>query len=398
MVEERRISGIICEFNPLHNGHKYLLNSVKEKTDGYIVCVMSGNFVQRGECAIIDKQTRTELALKNGADLVLELPLPFAVAGAEKFASGGIHALESLGCVDNLFFGSESDNCEELCTIAEFLLSGRYALMLKKEISSGNSFAICRERIVSNVLGDKLSAHLKNSNDILGIEYIKAILKFESSIVPRTVHRIGSSHDSLTNVTDSITSAMNIRRMLNSGADFSYYVPRNTQNAINELSRLGECPADIANCARAIIAFLRSVDSTHLKNISDVSEGIENKVVSAARNSGSLDGLYSAVKSKRYSHARIRRIILSAFLGISKDFNYYPEYIRVLGMNENGEKIIKSKMNKLPFVSSLGDVKKLSGKNMRLFELEAHADDIYSVMTPQITRAGNYYTNKIIKI
>ena len=389
MVKDMLISGVICEFNPLHNGHKYLLDAIKKETGGYTVCVMSGNFVQRGECAIIDKYRRTKMALANGADLVIELPSPFAVATAEKFAFGGVSLLDALGCCDRIYFGSESGTATELSFIAKLLKSEEFSSALSDEIRTGDNFATARENAVKKLAGSEVANMLRKPNNILGIEYIKALETLKSSIKPYTVKRIGADHDSEDKGVNA--SAKAIRECMLSGSAYSHMMPEDNIYYINDAVKHGEAPASLAYCERSILADLRRAKPEDLLNIPDVSEGIENKIISAARVSGTLVGLYAKIKSKRYSHARIRRIILSYYLRIDKSFNRIP-YIKVLGMNRNGLDIIKSKTNTLPYVVNFSDVKKLDDYSQELFAHEAMIDDIYALMQPVVADGGKYYT------
>ena len=389
MVKDMLISGVICEFNPLHNGHKYLLDAIKKETGGYTVCVMSGNFVQRGECAIIDKYRRTRMALENSADLVIELPSPFAVATAEKFAFGGVSLLDALGCCDRIYFGSESGTATELAYIAKLLKSEEFSSAVAEEIKTGDNFATSRENAVRRLAGNEAADILRKPNNILGIEYIKALETLKSSIKPYTVKRIGAAHDSAD--TGVNASAKAIRECMLSGSSYSYMMPKENIYYINDAVKHGEAPASITYCERSIIADLRRAKPEELRSVPDVAEGIENKIIAAAKESGCLEGLYAKIKSKRYSHARIRRIILSYFLRIDKSFNRIP-YIKVLGMNKNGLDIIKSKTNTLPYVVNFSDVKKLDNYSQELFAHEAMIDDIYALMQPVVGDGGKYYT------
>lgn len=393
MVKDMLISGVICEFNPLHNGHKYLLDTIKKETGGYTVCVMSGNFVQRGECAIVDKYTRTKMALANGADLVIELPSPFAVATAEKFAFGGVGLLDALGCCDRIYFGSETANVKTLNELSSFIKSNYFNELISDKINNGDNYASVREEIVREVLGDEYGDILHNPNDILAIEYIKALNTFNSNILPFTVKRIGAAHDSAdTGVT---ASAKAIRENITNKKDYKHMMPLESLCLLEDVIKQGNAPASLAYCERSILADLRRAKPDDLRNIPDVSEGIENKIISAAKAASSLDDLYFGVKSKRYSHARIRRIILSYYLCTDRSYDRIP-YIRVLGMNKAGLEIVKSGENRLPFVMNYSDVKKLDDYSRKLFDHEALVDDMYALMKPVIGDSGKYYTTPII--
>lgn len=388
MVKDEVISGIVCEFNPFHNGHRYLLEQVKARNSGYLVCVMSGNYVQRGECALLDKWARTECALENGADLVLELPLPFAVSGAETFARGGVQVLQGLGGVDILAFGSESGEVEPLLRCAEFLLSPQFREEIKKRANGPVTFARARSEAVAAVLGDEYAALLQESNNILGIEYLKALQG--SGLTPFTVKRHMAGHKEGSR--GQFASASFLRSQIRSGGEFRPFVPK-ASAALLETSPF----ARMELAERAVLYKLRTMTPQELLRVPDVGEGLENKLLQAAGTSASLEELYSSVKSKRYSHARIRRAVLSAFLGLEKRHTAHVPYLRVLGLNGNGEKILRNGAHSLPLVCSYGDVKKLDDSCRELFSLEARADDLYGLMRDPVTASGTDYTTRIIK-
>ena len=212
MMAKNKISGVICEFNPLHNGHAALLQHIRQETGGAVVCVMSGNFVQRGETAALDKWSRTRLALQNGADLVIELPLPWAMAGAEKFAYGGVSLLQALGCTDQLWFGSECGDANALLHIAGYLLSEQFSSDVKPHLAEGLPFAAARSRAIEQVLGADAAALNEQPNNILGIEYCKALLKLGSDIAPHTIPRFSVAHDASA-ANGQFASASLIRRL-----------------------------------------------------------------------------------------------------------------------------------------------------------------------------------------
>jgi len=327
------------------------------------------------------------------ADLVVELPSPFAVATAEKFAFGGAALLNSLGCCDRIYFGSESDSPSRLEELAMYLHSPEFNSEIADRMKLGGNFASLREEIVRVHMGDIYGDIIGNPNDILGIEYIKALNVLNSKIEPHTIKRFGAAHDS-----DQIgitASAKAIREAIECHHDYSGSMPRDSYNLLEIAIKEAEAPASMKYCERSILADLRRAKPEDLKDIPDVAEGIENKIISAASVSKNLEALYYNVKSKRYSHARIRRIILSYYLRNYRSYDRIP-YIRVLGMNKNGLEIIKSKKNRLPFVMNYSDVKKLDDYSKALFEHEALVDDIYALMKPDIGDGGKYYTTPII--
>jgi predicted nucleotidyltransferase len=333
------ITGIICEFNPFHNGHKYLINTVKGNNDS-VICVMSGNFVQRGEFAVYDKFTRAKSALENGADLVIELPCAYSLMSAKGFAHNAVRILESTGVVNQIAFGTECDNINELYEVSEKIKT--CDVQIKEELSNGLSYPAARRKAVGSQL-------LDYPNNILAVEYIS-----ETKLPCTAVKRIGKGHDT----DDSQYSASAIRKNL----------------SINEISSMN-------NCEVAILAKLRTMKKEDFLLIDDVSEGLENRIVEAVKTSLSLNELYDKIKTKRYTHSRIRRIILKAYLGITKEYTFDVPYLRILGFNEKGKELL-SKMKEnatLPIVSRYSDIKELDDNCKKLFELECVCTDLYNL-------------------
>lgn len=395
MREKMKISGVICELNPLHGGHAALFSHAKTISQG-LVCVLSGNFVQRGEPAILDKWARTRLALLSGADLVLELPLPWACAGAERFAMGGVALLEGLGSVDTLLFGSETDNLAALEILAKALSSPEFPKELEKE-TGGESFALRRERAVARLVGLETAALLRKPNTILGVEYLKAVLRLGSSLTPALFPRQGAGHD-LPDWEGPILSASHARELLRQGSELTGRLPEETLELWKRLSQDGLCPASLSRLEIGVLCRLRSMKVEDFAQLPDVSEGLEYRLYKAARQAGSLEEFYSLAKSKRYSHARIRRLTMGAFLGLTKDLPPLPPYLRVLGMTELGEQILRQARPTVPLAVRPGDFQRLSGEVQRLFVLEAHADDLYALALPRPAPCGRDYTEKLVKI
>lgn len=391
-----KISAVICELNPLHHGHRAIFDHAREISDG-LVCVLSGNFVQRGEPAIIDKWARTRLALANGADLVLELPLPWACAGAERFAAGGVHLAAALGNVTHLVFGSEFDSAEKIKTVATALLSPQFAQVLAELPENGATFAARREQAIAEILGEEYAALLRSPNAVLGIEYTKALLSEGASIEPTVYKRVGASHDQKATAGE-FCSASELRELLRSGEAINGLVPPSTEEMILQLAKTGACPADVSHIERAVLARLRTMATADFAALPDISEGLENRLFTAARTAATLEEFYALAKSKRYTHARLRRLAMAAFLGLTADLPQLPPYIRVLGMTKKGGEIIKSATPTLPIVARYADVKKLGGTAEKIFSLEAAADDLYALACPVPQPCGRDFTEKIIKI
>lgn len=350
------ITGIICEFNPFHKGHKHLIDTVKGENDG-IVCVMSGNFVQRGEFAVYDKFTRAKTALDNGADLVIELPCAYSLKSAEGFAKAGVRLLEATNTVRQIAFGAECDNIAELAAAAEKIKE--LDSEIKAELKKGISYPAARKNAVKSDL-------LDTPNNILAIEYIK------SALIPcKAIKRIGKGHDS----DDELYSASAIRKTLDN----------------NEI-------CTIKNCEKAILAKLRTMSADDFLQIEDVSEGLENRIIDAVRVSTTLNEIYDNIKTKRYTHSRIRRIILRAYLGITKDYCKNVPYIRILGFNAKGKEILgkmKKKAN-LPIISRYSDIDSLDEYGKLLFELECRCTDLYNLGYKKPLPCGTEQRSKVV--
>ena len=388
------VIGIICEFNPFHIGHKYLIDSVKKDGDT-VVCVMSGNFVQRGEPAIVDKRTRAKMALLCGADLVVELPVTFSVARAQTFARGGVKLLDSLGVVDTLAFGSECGNIEMLEKTANIIESEEVNSEIIEILKTGETYASAREKAVRKIFGDDLADVLHNPNDILAVEYISALNFLHSKIEPKAVLRKSVSHDS--EETEGVfASASLIREKIKNGEKYEEFMPKDAFEILEKAINYGNAPAVYSKLDIAILAFLRKAKSEDFSDVPDVSEGIENRIITATRNAKTLAEVFDNAKTKRYTHARIRRIVLCAFLGIkNSQLSDGLPYIHVLGFTDKGRELLHeaSKSACLPITVRLSDISNLGTNSEQIFQLESTATDIYNLTLPQIRKCGTEMTD-----
>ena len=411
-----KICGIVAEYNPFHNGHKYHIEKTKELTGcDAVVCVMSGNFIQRGLPALFDKWTRTRMALENGVDLVIELPTYYATASAELFARGAISLLDSLNVVSELSFGNSCTDIEILKRIANvlFLEPDGYKKELQKEIKKGVSYPIARSKALQTFLkkeidSNLLSKILLDSNNILGIEYLKALLYCNSNIKPISVERIGGDYNSI-HVDRNICSATGIREMLhNNQLDLVKEVmPDSSFNIMNREILHGKSPMFIGNFEKEIFYSLRKSSAEDLKNISDVSEGLEYLMKKASDECNNISDLIDTIKSKRYTKTRIQRLLIHTLLDISKSesdtFKHSPSYIRVLGFTKNGEKILSkiSNCSNLPIVTSVSKYLKTAndvGKSM--IEKDILATNIYNLgyQVPSYRKSNEDYTKPLCTI
>lgn len=338
-----QVSGIICEYNPLHLGHRKQIRYLKDQGKA-VVCLMSGNFVQRGYPAIFDKMTRAKAALECGADLVLELPLPYALSSAEGFAAGGVKIL-SMIC-DELCFGAEDSEAEALLKTAEALLSEEFQEKLRNQLSTGCSFPAARAAAAQEMgLDTKL---LSSPNNILGVEYCKAILSQNSDMKALPIKREGSYHDEEPDAENP--SATSLRERIEAGLSWQEYVPAEItsifENAPVHTLKAGE---------KAILARLRTMRDEEYEALPYGSEGLWRKLMHAARTQSTLEEIIAATKSKRYTRTRIDRMILCAYLGLTQERMAAPiPYCRVLGFNDTGRQIL-SKVKDSGYFLNIGE-------------------------------------------
>ena len=391
------ITGIIAEYNPLHHGHAYLIEELRRRGASHIAVVMSGNFVQRGEAAILSKWARAEQALLCGADLVVELPGPWAVAGAERFALGGVSLLNALG-TDRIGFGSECGSVESLERAADALSSPLLYDEMRRELNGGATFAAARQSAFSRLFGTDMAALLSAPNNILGIEYLKAVKRLNAGLIPETVPRRGSFHDA-DGMAGGNASSSWIRKKMLAGDDFAEYVSEQTYGVMKHEMEEGHAPADLSRLERSILAKLRSTGRNSLSSLPDLSEGLENRIFTASRNARSLQELYSLIKTKRYPLARIRRIVLSHFLGLNASLcQGLPPYIRVLGIGKKGADILQSakQTSILPILSRHADAAALDSRSRRLLEWEDTSSDLFALCMPRPVPCGFDSTHGIV--
>ncbi len=390
--------GIVAEFNPFHNGHKYLIDTIKNDGESTVTVVMSESFVQRGECACVSPNVRAKMALECGADLVLSLPVPYATASAERFALGGLSVLGGLGCVDSLAFGAECGDAELLKKCAEALVSDELSQALEKHLSQGVSFPVARQRAVEEISGKEIAEIISSPNNILGVEYIKAINKLGLNMGVVPITRRGVAHDS-GEANGVFCSASAIREMLEGECAFNDFLPEESLRLLNEEIKNQKAPASLTRLEAAILYKLRSMSVEDLRELPDVSEGLEFRLSDAVKTSVAFEEILEKVKTKRYTHSRIRRIIICALLGIKKQDVHTPvPFIRVLGFSENGAKILKKAKETatLPIITKSSEINALGEGAKRFFELECFARDMLSMALPVRDEFGKEMTDKLI--
>lgn len=396
-------TAIISEYNPFHNGHKYQIQKSRENGSTHIISVMGGNFLQRGNCAILDKYNRAKAAILGGVDLVIELPQIYAVGSAEKFAFGAVQTLDKCGCVDELAFGAECGDILMLKRTVDIITrSGEVETLCKQYLKQGYSHPRAMQAAVEYISqnGDNISDILKSPNNTLAIEYIKVLNNINSNINPFAIKRVGAMHGSM-QTNNEFASASAVREMiLNGDNSYKKFIPNTTAEIISDCITLGECPGEYKNNSRGIMTVLRSMTAEDFANIPDVTEGLENRLVKAAKENNSVLDIITAVKCKRYTHARLSRIIACAYLGITKDISSLePKYIRVLAFNDRGTEILKlmKKSASLPVIMSPAkDMKKLDDMGKKIFEIDLRASDLYGLLTPNVQRCGNDFYKAMV--
>ena len=403
------VLGIIAEYNPFHNGHLYHLLKSKEETGAdSVIAVIGGNFTQRGESSLIDKWTKAEIAIANGIDLVIELPVTYATSSAENFADGAIKLLNSLKIVDTISFGTESKDLNKLNIVANILYNEpkEFKTILEKELKKGSSFPKARDEALVKYLNDNSYSNIISSpNNILGIEYLKALKKYKSNIKPICIKRKNTGHLS-TEYNGEIASATAIRNLIKKN-DFkkikTFLTPSSYTILLDEIKN-GHFVSDFSLFENIIIYNLRNMTKDEISNLPDVSEGLENLIKKAANSCNSIDEFVNIVSSKRYTETRIRRILLYSLLKITKkDINISKKcnpYIRVLGFNSKGKKLISEITKANPKLSIITSVKKFidnnTNKNLQtLLDKDIYSTNVYTLGFPTDSWGNLDFTKKI---
>lgn len=386
--------GIVAEYNPFHSGHAYQLRQSKQLLggDGAVVAVMSGNWVQQADCAIADKWIRARLALLGGVDLVLELPTVWAAASAETFAFGAVSLLDSAGVVEHLSFGSELGQVAPLRQVAEALEAPDISQVLSPFLRRGLPFAAARQAALEETLGPAAAA-LSAPNNTLGIEYLRALSRLHSTIQPLTVRRAGAAHNSLAEETEH-RSATQIRRSLRAGEGqraAAYLHP----DAPALLLEAGLPSLDLVS--RAVLARLRTMTARDWAALPDsgAAEGLPQRLERAGRECSSPEDFLTRCKTKRYAHARLRRLLLWAYLGLTEaDRPAAPPYLRVLGFNARGQELLRQMKDRaaLPILTKPAHARDLDEPGRRLFQLEARCTDLYDLCRRSIPAPGREWT------
>ena len=382
-----RTAGIICEYNPLHKGHQWMMDEVRRAGADAIVCAMSGNFVQRGEAAVADKLARAEMALHCGADLVLELPTPWAANTAEIFARGGVALLQKTGVVTDLAFGSECGDAASLQRLAAALDSREYEENLRTLLTGGESFAVCRQKAAALTVGEEAASLLDHPNNNLGVDYCRAMGRVGAQMGVITVPRRGAGHDGA--AVEGIASASHIRALLAAGKteEALSYMPSAAAEVLRRELDAHRAPVALQNCERAVLGKLRAMAQEDFAPYDTSGEGLYRRLYQAVRQHSAVEEILDAAKTKRYSHARLRRMVLHAWLDLEEVPSHVP-YLRVLAANATGRRLLRQMRDSgAPVLTKAADVTALGTAAEALFAAEALRTDLYTLAFPDLAQS-----------
>lgn len=386
---------MIVEYNPLHMGHLHLLERVRAGLgrEAAVIAVMSGEFVQRGDFALLGRQARARAAVESGVDLVLELPLPWAAAPAERFADGGVQALLDTGVVTHLAFGSECGDGAALGRLAGALLSEEFPALLKEELAAGDSFAAARQRAAARLTSRREAALLEEPNNVLGVEYCKALLRRGGNLEVFTAARRGAAHDAEFEEPGEFASSSAIRALLRAGRrrEALERMAPAMAAAYEAEERAGRAPVFWETCQRATLAQLRTMTPEDFAALDQGGEGLYRRLYRFARTACSLEEALQGAKTKRYPYARLRRMCLWAFLGLEPD--RWPErvpYLRVLAAGAVGRDLL-SRMRKtalVPILTKPAHGRRLEEEAAAVWAMEARTADLYALAYPDLSAAS----------
>ena len=383
------VAGVIAEYNPFHRGHAWQLGEARRRLgeDTAVIACMSGNFVQRGDFAVLGKHARAEMALRGGADLVLELPTPWSAAGAERFAQGGVAVLAATGVVTHLIFGCECGALEPLQAVSECVDSDAYRAGLRRFTDEGVTFAAARQAAVRDLAGEAAEC-LSGPNNALAVEYLRALKTLGSTIEPLALSRIGAAHDS--GEESEYPSASAIREKILAGGDWESMLPEASAAVLSRETAAGRAPVWMENCQRAVLGQLRRMAEEDFRPYDGGNEGLYHRFYTAVRGAVTVDDILSAAKTKRYPLARLRRMLLQAYLGVPQALQgETPPYLRVLGANERGRGLLgrMRKTASLPVITKPAHIRRLGEAVQRVFDQEARCTDLYVLACPDLRQA-----------
>lgn len=386
-------AGIVCEYNPLHNGHLFHIEKTKAAGADHIVCVMSGNFVQRGECACIDKWSRAKAAVECGADVVVDLPVPWAMSSAESFARGSISLLSRFN-IDFLSFGCETENKELLMKCACHSENEEMSSLLKEYMSQGMNYPSALTKAVEEKLGSEAAEIITSPNSTLAVEYVRQMKKYlpDCEILP--IKRMGAEHDS-DEQQDGFASASGIRKLIGK-KDVSGLMPSAMYNILSQQFKSGKAPCRTELAERAILSCLRGMNKDELSLYVTDKTGLADRIYNSVRTAESLEELYDNTKSKNYTHSRVRREIMNAYLGIENNIHLSePPFVRVLAVSEKGLALLKN-VKDMPLITKHSDACRHDSFAERVYEIQCSTTDKFALMSPNIRPCGMEQKNSMV--
>ncbi len=394
------ITGIIAEYDPLHNGHAHHIATARALGADRVIVVLGGNFTQRGEPALLPKSERVRMALANGADLIVELPQPWACACAENFAKGGVSILHDIGCVNTVCFGSECGNTALLMRLAALMQTTQFSEKLQLSLQNGAPYAAAVQQAVEQLTDPQTAAVLREPNNTLGLEYCKALLHYNSTVRPLAVMREGGAHNSHA-AKNGITSAGHIRTLVKNGEmkKAANYMPPSAYAILETACANGHALTDTDTAHRIMLAYLRRLSKADFAALPSVGEGLENRLYAAVQQYGTLSEVTEAISTKRYTAARIRRILTAGYIGLPTDWEQQkPPYVRVLGLGARGGELL-SKIQKNAAIPLFTDPMHPPADHFSraVFQLECRASDLYGALLPTPTPSGQIFTVGMLK-
>ena len=391
------VAGVIAEYDPFHRGHAWQLAEIRRRLgeDTAVVVCMSGNFVQRGDFAIVNKHSRAQMALHGGADLVLDLPVPWSAATAERFAQGGVAVLAATGVVTHLAFGCECGTLRPLQTVARCLDSERCQAGIRRFTVGSMTFAAARQAAVRELAGEAAEC-LSAPNNTLAVEYLRALRVYGGSIEPLALPRTGAAHNS--REPDEYPSASVIRCRIGMGWDWQTMLPETSAAVLSREMEAGRAPVWMSNCQRAVLSQLRRMSEEDFRRYDGGNEGLYHRFYNAVHTAINFTDIVLAAKTKRYTRARLNRMLLQSYLGVPEAApGETPPYLRVLGFSARGRLLLREikKAASLPVLTKPTHVLRLGREAQRVLAQEARCTDLYVLAYPHLleSASGSEYTN-----
>jgi len=387
------VCGIVAEYNPLHDGHVRHMAETRRMlgAETELVVVMSGNFVQRGDFALLDKYARAEAAVRAGADLVLELPFPFSLGSADRFAFGAAAVLAGFGFVDSISFGCESGDVELLKDVAAAMETEDYREKRQTHLDAGRSFAEACSLAAESCVGPEGKAALRRPGDTLGVAYIAALGRMGASIRPVAVKREGAAHDSEAEG-ERYLSASLVRKKLLAGARATELpIPAAMADLWEQEERMGRAPVTMERAERAILGRLRLLERGDYAALPDMAQGLDNRLLRSVAANASLAAMAEAARTRRYSLARVRRSLLHACLGVcQEDFEGSPLFALALAFNRRGRALLRRAGGEgtLPLLTRPAAARDLGASAWNRLKRDIRADAFYALGRPDISKAA----------